>query len=76
MFEIVASHPEVTQALFTVGYSKEQSADAKMEPLAVSAINLSCMRPGLRCLSLREPKRTENGGRLEKGRSGDGTLNE
>ena len=28
----------------------------KPRPLAIATINLMCVRPGLRCLSLREPK--------------------
>jgi len=53
-FDIVASHPEITQALFTVSW-RPTSRD-KPRPLALAAINLSCVQDGLRCLALREPK--------------------
>ena len=55
-FEIVSSHPEITQALFTIGYRRGDQPADKIEPLALGAINLSCVRAGVRCFSLREPK--------------------
>ena len=53
-FDIVASHPEIANALFTIGYRTR--VNEKPRPLAIATINLMCVRPGLRCLSLREPK--------------------
>ena len=53
-FEIISSHPEISQAMFVVGYRTRPTE--KLRQLALGAINLSCVRPGLRCFSLREPK--------------------
>ena len=54
-FDIIASHPEVTQAVFTVGYRATPGAKAT-RPLALASINLTCVRTGVRCISMREPK--------------------
>ena len=53
-FDIVASHPEITQAVFAVCYRPRPND--KPRQLALGMVNLACARPGLRCLSLREPK--------------------
>ena len=53
-FDIIASHPEISQARFVIGYRTRPTE--KPRQLAVAAINLSCVRPGLRCISMREPK--------------------
>ena len=53
-FDIVASHPEITQAVFAVCYRPRPND--KPRQLALGTVNLACARPGLRCLSLREPK--------------------
>jgi len=53
-FDIVASHPEITQAVLTINHRK--GAGEKAKPLALASINLACVRTGVRCLSLCEPK--------------------
>ena len=56
-FEVIASHPEITQLVFSVSYRKgREDADAKPRPLAINAINLACVRGGVRCFTMREPK--------------------
>jgi len=53
-FEIVASHAEVTQAVFSVCYRTRPGEKAR--PLAVTAASLGCVRSGVRCLTMRDPK--------------------
>ena len=55
-FDIVASHPELSHAVFAVCYRPSYSSvRSKPRQLALATINLSCVRTGLRVVPLREP---------------------
>ena len=61
-FELLSSHPEIAQAVLSIGYRVKPSE--KPRALAVASVPLDGIRSGVRCLTMRDPKHGENGRKL------------